>query len=325
MLGNGNHLDNCLATFTLQEHSLGILGILVAKLKNAQTAANQGNNENQVISNQEEYDLLLPRVKEFVDGCHTGQVRAGSDLFASLCHIYSQTLVEIFPSKAIKGINVVKRAILKIQTHPAQLTSMHSDLALLCLTAKCIKPALSVLDVDITEISKENGHFDVKYFLQYYYYGGMCYTAVKNLERALYFFEAALTTQSMAVSQIMVEAYKKYVLISLILHGKTSVLPKYAPPVVNRYIRHLCEPYCDLANLYTSSQNPNELGALAQKQVFSRDNNEGLVKQVIQSQHKKNIQRLTKTFLTLSISDVASRVFITDSAEAEDRVVNMVS
>lgn len=51
----------------------------------------------------------------------------------------------------------------------------------------------------------------------------MIYTALKNYDRALYFYEVAITTPSMAVSHIMLEAYKKYIMVSLILHGKVSV------------------------------------------------------------------------------------------------------
>ena len=48
-------------------------------------------------------------------------------------------------------------------------------------------------------------------------------------------------------------------------------------------------------------------------EVFRRDTNYGLVKQVKESLYKKSIQRLTKTFVTLSLSDVASRVSIVPS------------
>ena len=68
----------------------------------------------------------------------------------------------------------------------------------------------------------QGGQFDTKYFLLYYYYGGMIYAALKNYDRALYFFEVAITTPALAVSHIMLEAYKKYILVSLILHGKVS-------------------------------------------------------------------------------------------------------
>lgn len=64
------------------------------------------------------------------------------------------------------------------------------------------------------------GSYDSKHFLLYYYYGGMIYTAMKNYNRALYFFEVVATVPSMVVSHIMLEAYKKYILVSLILEGK---------------------------------------------------------------------------------------------------------
>lgn len=56
-----------------------------------------------------------------------------------------------------------------------------------------------------------------------------------------------------------------------------------------------------------------------------RENNMGLVKQVLASLYKKNIQRLTKTFLTLSLSDVASRVQLSGPSDAEKYILNMVS
>lgn len=140
----------------------------------------------------------------------------------------------------------------------------------LCLLAKCFKPALPFLELDMMDICKENGAYDAKHFLCYYYYGGMIYTGLKNFERALYFYEQvpssdlssrlpqpvncfllrcvhnpasvmsllqAITTPAMAVSHIMLEAYKKYILVSLILHGKVQPLPKYTSQIVGRFIK----------------------------------------------------------------------------------------
>ncbi len=59
----------------------------------------------------------------------------------------------------------------------------------LCLLAKCFKPAVPFLELDMMDICKENGAYDAKHFLCFYYYGGMIYTGLKNFERALYFFE----------------------------------------------------------------------------------------------------------------------------------------
>lgn len=55
----------------------------------------------------------------------------------------------------------------------------------------------------------------------------MIYLAVRNLNRALYFFEVAITTPSHAVSHIMLESYKKYILVSMLLHGKVKILNFY--------------------------------------------------------------------------------------------------
>lgn len=70
----------------------------------------------------------------------------------------------------------------------------------LCLLAKCFKPALPFLELDMMDICKENGAYDAKHFLCYYYYGGMIYTGLKNFERALYFYEQVPARRSQTVS-----------------------------------------------------------------------------------------------------------------------------
>lgn len=242
---------------------------------------------------------------------------------AELCHRLTQTLVE--QQVPIRGIELLRRAIRKIQLFDSQLTSIHADLCQLCLLSKCMKPALEFLNTDVTDISQEGGQFDSKYFLLYYYYGGMIYTALKNYERALYFFEVCVTIPAMAVSHIMLEAHKKYVLVSLILHGKVLNFPRYVSQVVNRYIKSLNQPYQELATAY-STNNWEEVNNvyIKFKAPFMRDHNMGLVQQVYELSYKKNIQRLTKTFLTLSLTDVASRVQLSGPADAEKYILSMV-
>lgn len=55
----------------------------------------------------------------------------------------------------IRGIDLLRQAIRKIQLSDSQLTSIHADLCQLCLLAKCFKPALEFLDIDISTISEE--------------------------------------------------------------------------------------------------------------------------------------------------------------------------
>lgn len=149
---------------------------------------------------------------------------------------------------------------------------------------------------------------------------------MKNYERALYFFEVAISTPALAMSHIMLESYKKYILVSLILHGKQLNVPKYSSQVISRFMKPISQPYHELSIAYTNGSCEEVRNIMFKySDVFNRDTNMGLVKQVVASLYKKNIQRLTKTFLTLSLSDVASRAHLSGPEEAERYILNMVS
>uniref|UniRef100_A0A8P4G3I0 COP9 signalosome subunit 3 n=1 Tax=Dicentrarchus labrax TaxID=13489 RepID=A0A8P4G3I0_DICLA len=275
---NLSHLDTVLGALDIQEHSLGVLAVLFVKFS---------------MPNIPDFETLFSQVQLFISTCNGEHIRYATDTFAGLCHQLTNALVE--RKQPLRGVVVLKQAIDKMQMNTNQLTSVHADLCQLCLLAKCFKPALPFLELDMMDICKENGAYDAKHFLCYYYYGGMIYTGLKNFERALYFYEQAITTPAMAVSHIMLEAYKKYILVSLILHGKVQPLPKYTSQIVGRFIKPLSNAYHELAQVYTTN-NPAELRILVNKhsETFARDSNTGLVKQCLSSLYKKNIQRLTK-------------------------------
>ncbi|XP_061425677.1 COP9 signalosome complex subunit 3 isoform X2 [Lethenteron reissneri] len=273
--------------------------------------------------NVPDFETLFSQVQLFIGACNGEHIRFATDSFAGLCHMLTNALVE--RKQALRGISILRQAIDKMQMSATQLTSIHADLCQLCLLAKCFKPALPYLDTDMMDICKENGAFDAKHFLCYYYYGGMIYTGLKNFDRALYFYEQAITTPAMAVSHIMLESYKKYIVVSLILHGKVLALPKYTSQIVGRFIKPLSSAYHELAQAYATN-NPSELRGTVAKhsETFANDSNMGLVKQCVCSLYKKNIQRLTKTFLTLSLQDMANRVQLSGPREAEKYVLHMI-
>ncbi|XP_036692958.1 COP9 signalosome complex subunit 3 isoform X2 [Balaenoptera acutorostrata] len=258
---NLSHLDTVLGALDVQEHSLGVLAVLFVKFS---------------MPSVPDFETLFSQVQLFISTCNGEHIRYATDTFAGLCHQLTNALVE--RKQPLRGIGVLKQAIDKMQMNTNQLTSVHADLCQLCLLAKCFKPALPYLDVDMVDICKENGAYEAKHFLCYYYYGGMVYTGLKNFERALYFYEQPLSNA-----------------------------------------------YHELAQVY-STNNPSELRNLVTKhsETFTRDNNMGLVKQCLSSLYKKNIQRLTKTFLTLSLQDMASRVQLSGPQEAEKYVLHMI-
>ena len=161
---------------------------------------------------------------------------------------------------------------------------------------------------------------------------GLCYMYLKQFDRALYFFEICVTCPTAAVSHIMLEAFKKYQLVGLLVHGdkpkafkENLALPKYTSPIVNKFLKPLCSAYNELVTAYQGNNSAELRGVVTKYQeLLTGDNNMGLVQQVVASQTRTNIRRLTRTFITLSLADLASRVGLSTPQEVEREIVGMI-
>ena len=217
------------------------------------------------------------------------------------------------------------KSIKTIQTSSSQMTSLHQALYKLCLLAKYPKPALRFLDEDISDIHDDETSVSDEYYLLYFYYGGMIYCSVGNYSRAFYCFHSAITLYSNVISDIMVEAFKKYVLTSLLIN-QPSALEDDSVIFIKR-IRELgsSEPYFCLVEQF-QKKNLNGLRGVLQKYEnnFILDKNLGLVKQVIESLITLKIQNLNKPFKTLSLQDLALKVGISDVDQGEKFMFQMV-
>jgi len=102
-------------------------------------------------------------------------------------------------------------------------------------------------------------------------------------------------------------------------------LPKYTSQVVNRLLKPMSPIYHEIATVFGSNK-PSSLEMVLNRnrEALQRDNNWGLAKQVQESLYKKIIQRLTQTFLTLSLNDMALRVQLPNIVEAEKLVLTMI-
>lgn len=95
--------------------------------------------------------------------------------------------------------------------------------------------------------------FDPNIFLSYYYLGGVIYTAMKNYSRALKFFEIAVVILFPEKSQITIESYKKFVLVSIIHLGTIPEIPKSSLKHIDRLIKPSCKAYVDLISAFKSN------------------------------------------------------------------------
>ena len=98
--------------------------------------------------------------------------------------------------------------------------------------------------------------------------------------------------------------------------------------------------YHEIANAY-STNSTDDLHKVAQTHLdafskvnipentttfikFNQDHNFGLIKQVIQSLYRRNIQRYTQTYVTFSLQDIAQGAKIESVQAAEQLLLKMV-
>ncbi|XP_073393390.1 COP9 signalosome complex subunit 3 isoform X1 [Physcomitrium patens] len=292
------------------KHSLGYLYLLEAQSSGTLT--------------REQSDSFLALASSFLTVCAPEQIRLAPDKFNSVCRRLRDQAMHLH--EPMRAILPLQCAIRKLQPSSEYLTAIHADYLQMCLLSKCYKASLSILEDDIFEIDQKKTSLVPRDFLLYCYYGGMIYIGLKKFSKALEFFQHAITAPTTALNAITIAAFGKYVLVSLIQNGQVPPFPKYTPAVVLRNLKSCVQDYLDLANLYASRNIAEVKRCITQhEEVFkNQDNNLGLAKQVIASLYKRNIQRLTQTYLTLSLQDIANTVQLDDEKDAELHILQMI-
>ncbi|PAN33394.1 hypothetical protein PAHAL_6G017500 [Panicum hallii] len=286
-------------------HSLGYLYLLEACATSGANLRDFGGGD------------FLVTMADFLTACSSDQIRLAPDKFLNVCKVLKDQVMQI--NRPIRGIAPLRAAVRKIQASPEQLTPVHADYLLLCLLAKQYKAGLSVLEDDIFEVDQPKDLF------LYCYYGGMIYIGLKKFPKALELLHNAVTAPMSSLNAIAVEAYKKYILVSLIQNGQVPSFPKYTSATAQRNLRNHAQIYVDLCTSYGNGRYSDlEIFIESNAAVFQSDNNLGLVKQVLSSMYKRNIQRLTQTYLTLSLEDIARSVQLETPRDAEMHVLRMI-
>ncbi|KAG0207963.1 hypothetical protein BGX28_000976 [Mortierella sp. GBA30] len=269
------------------------------------------------------HPALLEKVWAFVTTCDGEQIRVASDKALSFAEALVKMAME--SHQPIIAIRPLAAFIQRLQISPGQLTMIHPLVAKTCLLAQSFKDIVPILDNDISDVNPESTHINYKDFLLYHYYGGMIYAYLKQFERAVEFFKLAVSAPAEVASAIQIEAYKKYVLTSLLQYGKVPVLPKYTATAVQRCLKLHCVPYAEFAAAYEKKSNTAIRTELEKaKQAMVRDRNYGLAKQCMEALHRRNIQDLTRTYLTLSIQDITSLIGLGSDAEGTRRVEGII-
>lgn len=262
------------------------------------------------------------------------------------------------------AIPPIRSAILRVDESGSTFTSSHTTFAHLCLEARAYTAALPVLDHNIyhfpptTNRSAENSMFphlsshhdssstfitpdsglsaklEYRDHLEFFLYGAMIFMGMKKWKRALLFLEIVMMSPVINnISKIQVDAYKKWVLVSLLYKGHPLDLPKTLSQQATKQYHAICKAYDGFAEVFKdgilNEESDQRLIAEANagEAWWDGDCNRGLIIEVIHAFRQFSVLQLGKTFAALTVADIARRTSPApnDYAGTGDYVIHLIS
>ncbi|KAF8477350.1 hypothetical protein BDZ91DRAFT_774020 [Kalaharituber pfeilii] len=250
---------------------------------------------------------IWKRTVLFLESYDSRQISYALDQFKALVGEIVRFTSEI--DKPLLIVRPLKKAILR-SAKPTRFSFLHTCFVQKCLEARCYRDACTILDMDVTEFPSRKEAKDIGYqdVVSYFLYGGMIYIGLKNWRRAMDYLTYAVAYPGNACSSIQLEAYKKYLLVGLLLEGKTVNIPPGTSSNAVRAYRALVKPY----ESFTAAFNAGDAEGLRQQTItcmpiFVDDGNAGLATQCLDAFRRFQIAGLTHTYVTLSVKEIARR------------------
>ncbi|KAG2003486.1 hypothetical protein CC2G_004086 [Coprinopsis cinerea AmutBmut pab1-1] len=204
----------------------------------------------------------------------------------------------------------------------SSLTTIHPIFTLTCLQAKHPTAALPILEVPISNIDTNLSELTYNDNLTYHYTGGIIFAMLKRWKEAEEFFQIVVTAPSTYPSSLQMEALKKMSIGQLIWKGKVSPLPKYTHPLLVRQFKST--PYQAFINAYPhNSESLKEL-LNKEKNLFQGEKNMGLLRQAVDRAPRWVLKKLTATYLSLNLTEIAKAVKIEDVNEVRGILLSMI-
>lgn len=143
--------------------------------------------------------------------------------------------------------------------------------------------------------------------LQYDLTVGLMYASKRQWAKARAAFERVIThpTRDGGVSKFMTEAYSKWVLVSLLVNGRTPTVPATAGAYARKTYEVIAKPYLAVASHFDSMSAVNlKQEVESNAQIWSNDRNTGLIQEVLAAHQKWQIIDLRSVHSKVSLSDI---------------------
>lgn len=233
----------------------------------------------------------------------------------------------------------------------ARFVTIHTDVMQVCLVAKLYSVAVALADVPLVGVSlrryapsgvggvslsnqavpsdsmepvDEATNKILSLDLQrYYYYAGIAYCGVKRFHDAKDAFAQCLALPSRVFGSVHGVAQTKFAMVSLICQRSISRLPRYTSTVVGRSV--VSEIYKDLESAFQNQENSGDLMSLSSNATFAADDNAGLMEHVLTAYAKNKVVKLTGTYVTLGLGEIAKAANFGNAQNAEMQLLKLIN
>ena len=183
-------------------------------------------------------------------------------------------------------------------------------------------------DYEILEINPiETGIVPLD-LLSYFYGAGNICMALNEYNDAKFYYLECLHFPAYKLVDIMINAYKKCCLLELIITGQPFKLPSFASIAMQKFAdkNDSLTAYDNITKIVKTGNINNLKSEIKNFQdVFTTDDNLNLIALMPGAMTRHRITKLTSTYVTLSLPDIAKEVGLSSSEEAEREILQMIS
>jgi len=317
---NASGIEQALQSLDPVQNTLGVSFLLAAQLST---------------STYSDARQTFAYVSAFLRTADEQQVKKGSVPFMSVCKSYAQMAIDLGQQMMLRSLMPLRCALETLRPNAETWTPVHTEFLRVCLQCKAYHLGAAILDVPVYDMPVTSGncaHVTPESFLCYFYYGALLRIGVREFSKAVQMLLVVLTWPASCLSATQADAYKKYVLVSLKSHGEVKALPVYTSHIIQKFEQNDGQNDGYVVELTQAFKqgDATSLQRIADEKAaaIKTDDNDDLVKQVLESLQRHKLLTLTKTYLTLSMAEIAKQVGLPEASpneEVEALLFDMIS
>ena len=246
------------------------------------------------------------------------QAKLFKDEFGYTCKVIG-VLSAYVKEKCYFAIPPLLHAIEILQTSPYCITAAHSPLMQCCLLSLHLQPARMLLKMPLFDFTPKNSGLTRVDVMSFFYYAGMVMTSLEQYDEALKYFTHCLVIQRRPVSEIAIQAYKKAVLVQLLVDGTVYNAPRQA----NGQIESHCETYKALAKAVAECDKEDFSVIIGDETTFLRDGNKELAAKCHSVLSLNLMRRMAMTYSNLSLDAIVAKAALSGPEEVESLLLRM--